>query len=78
MIAYKLITTKKYPKQLPICKTKVGVFTPIKLAGLVQMLSTTYYSKEVTKHTCSKGRRSRTLIIKNEIEKEGLKVVSKC
>jgi len=49
MIAYKLITTKKYPKQLPICKTKVGVFTPIKLAGLVQMLSTTYYLKRVTK-----------------------------
>jgi hypothetical protein len=48
MLAYKLITTKKYLRQLLRCRTKVGVLILIKLLDMVQMSNTTYYLKRVT------------------------------
>ena len=48
MLAYKSIITKKRLRQLPIYRTKVGIFTPIKLLGMVQMSNTTYYLKRAT------------------------------
>jgi len=52
-----------------MCRTKVGVFTLIKLLGLVQMSSTTYYLKRVTNLARVFSIMVYIVKTKNEIEK---------